>query len=215
MMQPTDEFAKLLVKWFRKHGRNYPWRKNLEPYRVLIAEIMLQRTKADQVVPTYLSFLNKFPTTRALAKAPIEDIEKFFGALGLMWRAKKVEELAEALVSKYDGKIPDSKEELLSLPGVGEYVADAVLCFAHGRNVAVVDANVCRVIGRFSGLIARGEARRDPRFREMADRLAPKENMREYNWALIDFAASVCTPRNPKCGECPLAKLCAFAQKNR
>jgi len=205
----------LLLKWFRKHGRDYPWRNETDPYRVMIAEIMLQRTKADQVMPVYQLFLRKFPDPYALADAPSEEIEDIFAMLGLKWRAKKVEELARVLVSRYNGQIPRSREELLSLPGVGEYIADAVLCFAYSMNVAVVDVNVCRVIRRVFGVKPRGEARRDSRFRRIAQRLVPPKETRKFNWAIIDFAALVCTPQKPKCGECPLQELCSFNRAKR
>ena len=203
-----------LLEWFEDHGRVYPWRQDTDPYRVLMAEIMLQRTKADQVLPVYRSFLKKFPNPESIVNAASEEVERFFSMLGLKWRAEKVRKLAEALVLKYRGDIPDTRKELLSLPGVGEYVADAVLCFAYGRNVAVVDANVCRVIRRVFGLKARGEARRDPRFRRVADWLLPRNRAKEFNWAMIDFAAMVCTPRKPKCDGCPLSDICMYASKN-
>jgi len=200
----------LLLEWFKKHGRIYPWRKETDPYRILIAEIMLQRTKAEQVVPIYNQFISKFPNIYTLAQASYEDIEYFFAMLGLKWRAKKVKELTNAVINQFNGQIPCSREALLSLPGVGEYIADAVLCFACGKNVAVVDANVCRVISRVFGVKPRGEARRDPIFKQIAQRLLPPEHAKEFNWAIIDFAALVCTPRNPKCNECPLRQFCSF-----
>lgn len=209
----TETISSRLLEWFEKHGRKYPWRKNISPYRVLMAEIMLQRTKADQVLPVYSLFLKKYPTPRALAGAAPEDIEKAFARLGLRWRGEKVKKMAEALVSRYGGNIPRGRDELLSLPGVGEYVADAVLCFAYGEDRAVVDANVCRVIGRIFGLKAKGEARRNPVFRERAQELLPAGNARKFNWAMIDLAALVCTPRNPKCAVCPLEGMCLHGRE--
>jgi len=200
----------LLLEWFKKYGRDYPWRKETDPYRILIAEIMLQRTKADQVIQVYQLFLQRFPSIYALAAATLEELEGIFDMLGLRWRAKKVKDLAKVIVSQHGGRIPSSREELLSLPGVGEYIADAVLCFAYGMDIAVVDANVCRVIGRVFGIEPRGEARRDPRFRQIAQQLIPSKRAREFNWAIIDLAALTCTPRNPKCYECPLQELCSF-----
>jgi len=208
-MNRKEEFVRRLLRWFRENGRNYPWRQSTDPYRVLMAEIMLQRTKADQVLPVYLSFIERFPTPRALAMAPPDEIRKVFASLGLMWRAERVMKLGAVLMSDHRGRVPDTREELLSLPGVGEYAADAVLCFAYGRNVAVVDANVCRVIGRVFGLKPRGEARRDPRYRSIVQGMIPGERARESNWALIDLASLICPPRNPKHMECPLLKICS------
>jgi A/G-specific adenine glycosylase len=215
MWKTEKAVANLLLKWFRKHGRNYPWRRKRDPYHVLMAEIMLQRTKADQVMPVYRSFLRKFPDPYVLADATSKEIGDVFAKLGLRWRAKKVKKLARALILQHNGRIPDSREKLLSLPGVGEYTADAVLCFAYGKDVAVIDANVCRVIERVFGIKSCGEARRDPQFRQIAQRLVPPKRAREFNWAIIDLAALVCTPRNPKCAECPLRKLCSFSRAER
>jgi A/G-specific adenine glycosylase len=199
-----------LLEWFKEHGRRYPWRENASPYRVLVAEIMLQRTKAEQVLPVYLSFLKEFPTVQKLDEGRVEDVRKYFSRLGLMWRAGLVKRLAREIIIRHCGKIPDSREELLSLPSVGEYMADAVLSFAYGRDVAVVDANVCRVIGRVFGLKPRGEARRDRMIREMAQRMVPEGRSREFNWAMIDLAALICTPRKPRCPECPLEEVCSY-----
>lgn len=207
-------FVSRLLEWFKNHGRNYPWRRDTDPYRVLVAEIMLQRTKADQVLPVYRSFLKRFPGPESIVNAAPGEVERFFSMLGLRWRAERVRKLAKTLVLKYGGHIPKSRGELLSLPGVGEYVADAVLCFAYGKSVAVVDANVCRVIRRVFGLKARGEARRDPGFRRLADWLLPRDRAKEFNWAMIDFASMVCTPRKPKCDRCPLSNICMHASKS-
>lgn len=209
----TGAIVSRLLEWFEKHGRVYPWRRDTDPYRILIAEIMLQRTKADQVLPVYLSFLERFPDLESIVNAPPEEVERFFSMLGLKWRAEKVRRLAETIIREHGGRIPDTRRDLLSLPGIGEYIADAILCFAYGRSVAVIDANVCRVIGRIFGLKARGEARRDPRFRRAAQQLVPREKAREFNWAMIDLASLICTPRNPRCASCPLKQVCMHGMK--
>lgn len=199
-----------LLEWYEVSGRDYPWRRIRDPFKILMAEIMLQRTRADQVLPVYLSFVRKFSTAQKLSEAPLEEIRSYFNRLGLMWRAGLVKQLAEELVNRFHGMVPDSRRELLSLPAVGEYMADAVLSFAYERDVAVVDANVCRVIGRIFRLKPRGEARRDRRFREIAQRMVPRGDARKLNWGVIDLAALICTPRNPKCNECPLREHCSF-----
>lgn len=118
--------------------------------------------------------------------------------------------MAEKLSEDYKGQVPKKKDQLLLIPGVGEYVSDAVLCFAHEENTAIIDSNVCRVLGRVFGLTAAGEARRDPVYRQIAERLVPKGKCREFNWALIDHASIICTPRKPKCKICPLNSICDF-----
>lgn len=203
-----------LLEWYDANRRNYPWRTSRDPYEVLIAEIMLQRTRADQVLPVYLSFIKKFPTVRKLNEASLEEIREFFDSLGLMWRAKLVKRLAADLVNRFDGRVPESRKELLSLPAVGEYMADAVLSFAYGENVEVVDANVVRVIGRVFELKSSGEARRNRKFRNIARNIVSEGHARKVNWAIIDLAALVCTPKNPKCDECPLQAVCSFARRS-
>jgi len=200
-----------LLFWYERNGRDYPWRRTVDPYRILIAEIMLQRTKADQVAPVYGEFIRRFPDPYSLHKADPEVIRSYFSKLGLMWRADLIIRFAAKLVERFGGKIPPDRDQLLSLPAVGDYIADAVLSFAYGRDVAVVDSNVCRVLRRVFGLKPRGEARRDRRFRELAQMLVPPGKSREFNWAMIDFASAVCTPRNPKCDECPLRENCLHA----
>lgn len=172
---------------------------------------MLQRTKANQVMAVYSSFLERFPTPSTLAAAKLEDVEYFFRRLGLFWRAEKMKALGDMLVTNFNSQIPDNREELVSLPGVGEYAANAVLASVYGKNVAAVDANVCRVIGRLFGMEARGEARRDPKFREVAQGMMPKSMAKEFNWAMIDLAALICLSQKPKCQICPLSNFCHHA----
>ncbi|NIO19883.1 MAG: DNA glycosylase [Candidatus Aenigmarchaeota archaeon] len=211
-MEIKKIIPELLLEWYRENGRSYVWRRKKNPYEILIAEIMLQRTRADQVEPVYLDFIEKFPDTLELRKATEKEIGEYFGRLGLLWRAKLVKRLAEELVGRFEGKIPESRNLLLSLPTVGEYIADAVLCFAYGKEVAVVDANVCRIVERMFGITPKGEARRDRRFRNLAQEMVPPSKANEFNWAMIDFAALVCTSRNPKHGICPINGVCSYFQ---
>jgi A/G-specific adenine glycosylase len=204
----SSEIAILLIDWFKKEGRKFPWRKNADPYNVLIAEIMLQRTKAEQVVPIFNAFLEKYPNVKELNKASEEEISEFFTKLGLKHRAKLTKSLAKMLVCEFDSIIPTEREKLLELPAVGEYVSDALLCFSFKKRVSIIDSNVCRIISRVFKANAKGEARRDPSFRKIADGLLPDEKIREFNWALIDLASKICRPRAPKCDECPLNQRC-------
>ena len=115
---------------------------------------------------------------------------------------------------RFDGKVPDTKEELLSLSSVGEYVADAILAFSFNRDVGVIDSNICRILGRLFGLKARGEARRDRQFRELLDRIVPTGEAADFNYAMFDLGSLVCTPRRPSCIMCPLIQVCFFAQSS-
>ena len=209
-MEIKKVVPKTLLEWYQENGRSYVWRRKRDPYEILMAEIMLQRTRADQVEPVYLDFIKKFPNVRELNRATEKEIAEYFGSLGLLWRAKLVKRLAKELIEKFGGEVPKDRDLLLSLPAVGEYMADAVLCFAYEEDVAVVDANVCRVIARVFGIVAKGEARRDRRFRRITQEMLPPGKAREFNWAMIDFAALVCTPRNPKHDICPMNKNCTY-----
>jgi A/G-specific adenine glycosylase len=208
---PKNAIAGLLLDWFEKNGRVFPWRKRRKPYEVLIAEVMLQRTKADQVFPVYVKFIERFPDISSLAEASTVEISEYFSRLGLIHRAELVNKLAQDLDKQFCGRVPNTLSELRSLPSVGEYIADAVLCFAFDMDVSVVDSNVCRVIGRVYGLGPKGEARRDPRFKRIMDRLLPAGKARKFNWAVIDLASAVCLPRKPLCSVCPLNVVCKYA----
>lgn len=210
-LEAKSVFAALLLKWFKNNRRSFPWRDTKDPYQVLIAEIMLQRTKANQVVPVYLGFIREFPTILILKTATVREIQRHFVRLGLLWRANRVKQMAKDIVVRFEGKIPSDRDQLLSIPSIGDYVADAVLAFAFGKDVAVVDSNVCRVVGRVFGIDWKKEARRRPVFREIPDKLLPKGKAREFNWAIIDVASIVCLPKNPLCSRCPLSGICDFA----
>lgn len=213
-MKIKNTFVNLLLRWYRENGRDFVWRRKSDPYQILIAEIMLQRTKANQVEPVYIDFLKKYQDPQKLNQASEKEIGEYFSRLGLLWRTILVKRLARELVDRFGGEVPDNREKLLSLPAVGEYVADAVLSFAYGKDIAVVDANVCRIIARVFGIRSRSEARRDIKFRKIAQELLPLGRAKEFNLAMIDFAALICTPRNPKCGTCPMNEFCFYRQQS-
>ncbi len=215
MAENPRNLAKILLQWWRKNKRNYPWRREKDPYKILIAELMLQRTKADQVAMVYSHFISRFPNPTALASAQSSEIQNFFRQLGLLWRVKKVKKLGLTLKKRFAGRIPNNREELLSLPGVGEYIADAVLASAFNEKVVAVDMNVCRVVRRLFDLKPRGECKRDPQVRKKVQQMMPENNVKEFNWAMMDFAALVCIPRNPRCRICPLKTKCLFMSRNR
>ncbi|MEM2233265.1 MAG: A/G-specific adenine glycosylase [Nitrososphaerota archaeon] len=213
-MSIEDEIVRRILDWYEKHGRSYPWRRTRDPYRVLIAEMMLQRTRSDQVASTYERFLERFPDPRALAGSEPAEVERLLHSLGLQWRARKVWEMGRALVERFNGVVPDSYEKLLSLPGVGPYVAAAVLCFAYGRSIPVIDANVCRVVSRLFGLRPAGEARRDGKIIGRIYELhahVPPDKCRQYTWGILDLGAAICRPKKPLCARCPLNHVCRYA----
>jgi len=199
-----------LLDWYKENGRNYPWRVTKDPYKILIAEIMLRRTRADQVAPIYEDFVKQYPTIESLSEANEEDIQKLMYPLGLHWRNKRMQDLARSLISEYDGRIPKKREELTKLPGVGEYVAGVFLSSAYNRREWIVDTNVIRVFSRFFGFKIKGDGRRDHRIISMAKEYADCENPRLANFAIIDFAALICQKINPLHSQCFISEKCVY-----
>ena len=209
-MDPQKEFAKKLLSWFRKHKRTFSWRaRGLGPYEILIAEIMLQKTPANRVEKVFPHFVEKYPTIESLAKSSLADLEKELELLGLhRRRAKMLRDLAPTVQEKYGGVLPTLREDLLSLPGIGEYVADALLCFAFKKDVPLIDVNVSRVMSRVFSTRSSKETRK------ILDEMMPEGQGRDLNLALIDFASLVCKSSNPQCGKCFIRGLCQKAKKS-
>jgi A/G-specific adenine glycosylase len=204
------EFRRILLGWFRAKGRTYPWRATRDPFKILVAEIMLQRTRAEQVVPVWEEFFRRFSDIGSLAHVPLHLLRPYFRRLGLMWRTRHFQGLMHKLATEYGGKVPRSREKLLELPCVGEYIADAVLYSAWGEPVVAVDSNVRRVIARILGIEPNPE--NSHLIRELAQRLLGRSEPAKFNHALLDLAALVCRPRNPNCRSCPVHSFCAFPQ---
>ena len=206
------EFRRILLGWFRVNGRMYPWRATKDPFKILVAEIMLQRTRAEQVVPVWEDFFRRFSDVGSLVRVPPHLLRPYFRRLGLMWRTRHFRGLVHKLAIEYGGKVPRSREKLLELPGVGEYIADAVLYSAWGEPVVAVDSNVRRVIGRILGIEPGPENGR--LIRELAQCLLDRSEPAKFNRALLDLAALVCRPKNPNCRSCPVHSFCAFPNHN-
>jgi len=198
-----------LMRWFERWGREYPWRNTDDPYRVLMAEMMLRRTKADQVKGVYEQFMEEYPVPAMLADARKKDVEKILYPLGLKWRTPAFQLVAREVKEKYNSKVPETREELKGLPGVGDYVAGAVLSVAYRKKEWIVDTNVVRVFKRYFGVKTSKEGRRDRHIIEIAKFYASGKDPRRANLAILDFSALVCTARNPLCGECSLRNECA------
>jgi len=172
-----------------------------------VAEVLLQRTRAEQVVPVYLNFIRVFQNPASLAHANIPDIEKVIAPLGLRWRAKFLQKLGKELAA--EGIVPADLALLRKLPGVGPYAASAYLSLHVGKRVPIVDSNVVRFYGRFFGFQTGPETRRDRQLFELADSLTPQKAFRRFNYAIIDFTRAICRPK-PLHDICPVAKRCAF-----
>lgn len=208
-------FARRLVKWHEQgNSRDFPWREGADAYQLLMSEMMLRRTQARQVAPVYRRFLNRWPTLSDFLKAREDELREVLEPLGLKWRASNFIQLQTAL--KAQGSMPENMEGLVALPGVGDYVANAVLCFSGYSSGALIDTNTVRVIARFFGLETHDGTRRLKWFKDLANNLLPIPSRRQaYHYALLDLAATVCTPVSPCCEKCPLHSRCAFFQKGR
>ena len=202
-------FAEQLLAWFTRGARDLPWRCERTPYRVWVAEVMLQQTRVEMVASYYERFLARFPTIQALADASLEEVLKVWEGLGYYARARNLHATARQVVTTRGGQFPDTFESLLALPGVGRYIAGAVASIAFGRDVVAVDGNARRVLCRVFGIredVTRPAAQR--KLESLATELLPPGRAGEFNESLMELGAIVCTPRSPRCDRCPLRDLC-------
>jgi A/G-specific adenine glycosylase len=205
-------FQRALLAWYARHGRDLPWRRTRVPYRVLVSEIMLQQTQVDRVIPKYRQFLRRYPTLRALAGAPVAHVRRLWYPLGYNIRPVRLHAIARESVARYGGRLPEDAAALRALPGVGRYTAGAVLAFAFGQDVPVVDTNVRRVLTRvFLGRRRTARLRGEKTLWALAEALVPPGRGYDFNQALMDFGATWCTPRRPRCAPCPMRAFCATA----
>jgi DNA (cytosine-5)-methyltransferase 1 len=195
----------LLLRWQLTSGRAYPWRSGVDPWRVLMAEICLRRTRADQVVPVFQALCCIAPNPAAMVEHD-HQVAEAMRSLGLRWRADNMQAIARALISQHGGRVPDSLEELLALPGVGDYVAQAVLVFGFGRTGVVIDTNTRRIASRMRERHGTRPWQMRLDLHQMAGRDGPDA---AFNYALLDLGALVCRARRPLCNECPVRRHCA------
>jgi A/G-specific adenine glycosylase len=202
-------FQTRLVRWFEVHQRPMPWRETNDPYRIWISETMLQQTQVATALEYYQRFVRKFPTLRHLAAAESATVMKAWEGLGYYSRARNLHAAAKEVVRSYGGKIPDAREDLLSLPGIGRYTAGAILSIAHGKREPVLDGNVIRVLSRVFRITENVRlAGTLDRLWRLAESLLPDAGVRAHNEALMELGATVCRPRQPACVECPVAGFC-------
>ena len=203
------KFRDLLLSWFQTFQRELPWRKNRDPYRIWISEVMLQQTRVAAVIPYYERFLARFPDVESLASAPQEEVLRLWSGLGYYSRARNLQHAAQQIVARHQGKFPRQREELLALAGIGEYTAAAILSIAFDEKHAVLDGNVARVVSRLEAI--RGDLREPKRWNKLqasADRLLARESSGDWNQAMMELGATLCTPRSPQCLLCPVAQFC-------
>jgi A/G-specific adenine glycosylase len=206
-------FRRRLTRWFRRAGRDLPWRRTRDPYRVVVSEVMLQQTQVSRVLDYYPAFLARYPSIHHLAAARPRAVREAWEGLGYYRRAENLRRMAQLVVKDHAGLLPSSPEELRRLPGIGPYTAGAVACFAYEQAAPAVDTNVARVLRRLFGWKKRkSEARR---LRELAASLQPRRGAAAwtFNQALMELGALVCAARNPKCDSCPVRVNCAWYQE--
>lgn len=201
-----------LLAWYEANKRFFPWRETNHPCEVAVAEILLRQTFARKVVPVYNHLLVRYPDLSSLAAANAAEIRELIRPLGLLYRAKELVALAQQVVDRHGGHFPDNREALEALPGIGPYAASAILCFAFGHPEPIVDTNVLRVYRRAFGVRQHTtQAGPDKDTLTIATAMMPKDRRaHDFNLALLDFAALVCTHYSPECPQCPLSKGCAF-----
>ncbi len=212
----ADDFRRRLLRWFRRHGRDLPWRRTRDPYHVLVSEFMLQQTQVSRVEGYYRRFLERYPSVDALASAPAATVRESWEGLGYYRRAANLHRLAQAVMLEHGGIIPADPALLVRLPGVGRYTAGAVASFAYERATPAVDTNVARVLRRaFHPRLSGPGAER--RLWETAASLLPSRGRTAwaFNQAIMELGAVVCTARVARCGECPVRAACTTGRRGR
>ena len=208
-------FRRKLLEWYDRNGRSLPWRDTSDPYHILVSEIMLQQTQVDRVLPKYHEWLEKFPSFEALAAAPEDDVTGAWYPLGYNIRPRRLQAIAREAVATYGGKLPADESTLLSFKGIGAYTAGAIRSFAFRERAAILDTNVARVLFRvFIGRGARRAHATKKHLWAMSAALVPRRRAFDFNQALMDFGAMLCTARKPKCLVCPMASICSAYPHN-
>ena len=209
MSVAESDFAKAILEWYRRNKREMPWRDNPDPYRVWVSEIMLQQTRVDQATPYFNRFINRFPDVISLANADQQEVLKVWEGLGYYSRARNLHETAKRIADEFNGRFPDVYRDILDLKGVGPYTAAAISSIVFNLPYAVVDGNVIRLITRYAGI--REDVRSQKvknQVQELADKWLSKDQPGDFNQAMMEMGAVVCTPRNPDCPSCPLQLQC-------
>ena len=203
-------FRKNLLTWFAQFQRELPWRQTHDPYRIWLSEIMLQQTRVAAAIPYYERFLERFPNVETLATAPEEEVLRLWSGLGYYSRARNLQKAAQQIVAKHKGSFPSDPAEALALPGIGAYTTAAILSIAYQKKYAGLDGNVARVIARLDAV--RGDLRANGTWQTLqksADHLLQERSPGDWNQAMMELGATLCTPRSPRCLLCPVSEFCA------
>lgn len=207
-------FQEKILQWYKQNGRNFIWRKKgLTHYQYIIAEVLLQRTKAETIAKFYPNFIKDFPNWKALANAKTKKIERYLKPIGLYrQRSKRLMGLAKEMV-KRKGRLPKDRQELETIPFMGQYIANAVELVISNQSSPLIDVNMSRVLERFFGPRKMADIRYDPYLQELSYKIVEHESAKEMNWAILDFAAMICKANNPSHNNCPLKKQCTYLQE--
>jgi A/G-specific adenine glycosylase len=204
-----QRFRRNLLAWYRRNGRDLPWRKTDDPYHILVSEIMLQQTQVDRVLPKYGEWLEKYPSFAALAAAPVDEVTETWYPLGYNIRPRRLHSIAREAVEKFGGELPSDEATLRSFKGIGAYTAGALRSFAFRERAAILDTNVARVLLRV--FIGRGSPKAHAMKRRLwtlSHALVPRRDVFDFNQGLMDFGALVCVARKPRCLLCPMRRMC-------
>lgn len=206
-MDKNEKVSSLLIDYYKYNGRRFAWRYNRSPYRVYLSEMLLQRTKAEQVAPVYNYLCEQYPDIKSLY-SNFDNVKKALESLGRNCRLNHFINGLYYLLDKHNGKIPSETDKLLLVPGIGPYIAATIRLFGFGFIDTIIDTNVVRVVSRLYGLEYDAETRRDKEFYSRAKLLVPEQDAVEYSYGVLDFAASICKKRSPLCENCSIAKFC-------
>lgn len=206
---PAEEVSRRLLAWYGRDGRDLPWRRTRDPYRIWLSEIMLQQTGVAAVIPYYERFLAAFPDVAALAGAPLEEVLHLWAGLGYYRRARFLHEAARVVMTRHAGRFPEQLAEIMALPGIGRSTAGAIVSIAFDRKAPILDGNVRRVLCRLLAVFGDPRSGKvEKQLWQLAESLTPDDRPHDYAQAIMDLGATVCTPRRPDCRSCPLSGLC-------
>ncbi len=208
-------FSRALLRWYGRYKRDLPWRGIDNPYQTWISEVMLQQTTVTAVIPKFVQWIQVFPDVRTLAAAPLQKVLKQWEGLGYYQRAKNLHRAAKMICAQYHAVIPQDKETLMTLPGLGAYTAGAILSIAYHQPIPIIDANIRRVIMRILALPGPADTRHDKAIYDYLQRVMSTRSPGNFNQALMELGALICDSRQPRCLQCPLRSMCAAYQSDR
>jgi len=209
-----NEFQSSVLKWYSANGVKYPWCEKRTPYRVLISEFLLVRTKASQVKTVFEQFMIKYPTLDEFLKMEIEMVEEIIKPLGLLFRANYLKHIAEQIKNDFSNTIPDNFSDLKSLQGIGDYTANAILCFGYNQRRPLIDTNYIRLYKRVFNIKSKNKNPKNDKYLwNISEELLPEANYVEFNYATLNLGVNICLNNNPKCKICPVQKICYYYNK--